>query len=93
MGVPVVTLRGRHFFSRMSHGFLTHLGLEHLSAASEADYGAIAQKLVHNLADLQRLRESLRLRLLQSPVCDGFQAAQALEDAYRQAWHHYVGFS
>ncbi|MFN9175704.1 MAG: tetratricopeptide repeat protein [Synechocystis sp.] len=93
MGVPVITLRGQHFFSRMSHGFLSHLGLGELSANNETEYVAIAQTLAQDLDHLQRLRNNLRQRLLQSPVCNAQGATQALEKAYRRAWHQYVGFN
>jgi predicted O-linked N-acetylglucosamine transferase (SPINDLY family) len=93
MGVPVVTLRGQHFFSRMSHGLLTHLGLGQLSAASEEEFITIAQGLTQDLNALQDLRASLRQQLFHSPICDARRAAQSLEKAYRQAWQQYVGFS
>jgi predicted O-linked N-acetylglucosamine transferase (SPINDLY family) len=90
MGVPVVTLQGQHFFSRMSHGFLTHLGLAHLSAVNQDEYVNIAKDLAQNLDVLQTLRASLRQQFLNSPICDGPRATQALETAYRQAWHQYL---
>ncbi|MEM8714374.1 MAG: tetratricopeptide repeat protein [Cyanobacteria bacterium P01_G01_bin.4] len=86
MGVPVVTLRGDRFCSRMSHSFLSHVGLSHCSAANPEEYIAIATQLASDIESLQQLRQTLRARMAQSPICDGALAARSLESAYRQAW-------
>lgn len=86
MGVPVVTLRGERFCSRMSHSFLNNVGLSELSADCSGDYVAAAATLASDLDRLQHIRESLRDRMAASPICDGPRAARELEDAFRQAW-------
>lgn len=86
MGVPVVTLRGERFCSRMSHSLLNHVGLGELSAANETDY---VEKVCAIAADVERLitiRKTLRDRMAKSPICQGQAASQSLEQAYRQAW-------
>lgn len=87
MGVPVVTLRGQHFFSRMSHSFLSNVGLGDLSATSEDEYIAIAAHCAADRDRLQFLRATLRDRMAASPICDGRRAARELENAYRRAWY------
>jgi protein O-GlcNAc transferase len=89
MGIPVITLRGEHFFSRMSHSFLTQLGLTECTTATEAEYVAAAVALASDRQHLQQLRQTLRNKMRASLICNGAYAAQSLEAAYRQAWQAY----
>ncbi|ELS04100.1 putative O-linked N-acetylglucosamine transferase, SPINDLY family [Xenococcus sp. PCC 7305] len=86
MGVPVISLRGQQFCSRMSHSFLTNLGLPELSVATEADYIAIAVELAQDLTKLSQMRANLRSMMKKSPIMNGTLAAEELEKAYRRAW-------
>jgi protein O-GlcNAc transferase len=86
MGVPVVTLAGRHFHERMGASILTAVGLPDLVAASEGEYVAIAAGLAKNVPALGRMRAGMRERLLASRLCDGPGFARALEAAYRRMW-------
>jgi protein O-GlcNAc transferase len=83
MGVPVVTLPGERFCSRMAASVLGNLGLDELVAASASDYVAIAARLAREPARLQGLRSGLRERLAASPCCDAPRAARELEAAFR----------
>jgi len=86
MGVPVVSLRGDHFVSRLGDSLLTTVGLgEHVVATEEA-YIAKALALASDLPRLAELRGRLRARLLNSPLCDGPGFTRDLEDAYRSMW-------
>jgi protein O-GlcNAc transferase len=90
MGVPVVTLAGDHFFSRMSGSFLHHVGLDDLVADSQDEYLRIAASLAADIPRLEALRNSLRSRMSASPLCDGPRAARELETAYRMMWHAWL---
>lgn len=83
MGVPVVTLPGEHFFSRMTLSFLHNLGLADLAAPSLDDYVRIAAELAGDLSRLESLRMTLRSRMAASPICDATRAVHELELAYR----------
>lgn len=51
------------------------------------------QLAVHHASDIQRLsqlRQSLRERMLASPLCDAPAFVTRLEGVYRQLWHRYV---
>ena len=89
MGVPVVTLPGKRFCSRMSHSLLNHVGLPELSAKTEADYVRIAIALATDLDKLAEIRRTLRERLAASPVCDAQRAAQQIEQTYRTVWRKF----
>ncbi len=58
-GLPIVTLRGQSFVSRVSAGFLANLGLEELIAATPQDYETIALSLARDRGRLSGLRRRL----------------------------------
>lgn len=89
MGVPVVTLPGDHFMSRMSASFLENVGLGNLVARDPDDFVAICKRLVDDLPALAEHRRSLPGRMLESPICDAPRAAEELEGAYREAWREW----
>lgn len=90
MGVPVVTLAGRHFYERMGASISTHAGLPELVATSEDEYVRTATYLARDLPYLEELRHSLRERVRVSPLCDGPAYARSLEAAYRRMWRALV---
>ena len=86
MGVPVVTLRGRLCAGRMVASVLEAVGLPELIAETPEDYGRIAADLAHDGARRKELRETLRVRMLRSPLCDKAGFTRGLEEAYRTVW-------
>jgi predicted O-linked N-acetylglucosamine transferase (SPINDLY family) len=59
MGLPVLTLSGETFASRMAGALLTAVGLEVLVTYSLADYEAKAVQLAEQPAECQRIRDHL----------------------------------
>lgn len=86
MGVPVVTLTGRHHVSRVTASILTRCGLQELIAADADSYVAIAASLANDPARLDALRGGMRQRLQGSPLCDHDGFAAQVENAYRRMW-------
>ena len=86
MGVPVVTLSGDRFVSRMGESIMMNLGQEECVTHSEEAYIARAVALASDLPHLAALRAGLRDRLLNSPLCDGPGFTRDLEAAYRRMW-------
>lgn len=58
-GLPVVTLRGESFVSRVSSSLLTNIGLQALIASTPWDYEAIALSLARDRNRLSDLRRKL----------------------------------
>lgn len=85
MGVPVVTLAGSAFHSRMSASFLHALGLDGLSCRNEEEYVDVAVQLAADIGQLNDLRLSLRQRFEQGPLADGAAFARWLEDQLTEA--------
>lgn len=86
MGIPVVTLVGQTYVSRMGYALLAGLGLEELVAKTPTEYVAIAAGLAADPGRLQALRASLRERMAVSPLTDGERYTAALEKLYRDIW-------
>lgn len=81
MGVPVVSLAGRHHAGRVGASLLTAAGLADWLADSPEAFVAIARRRADDISDLARLRASLREQVQASTLCDaeaftrGFEAA------------------
>lgn len=86
MGVPFVTLEGRHFVSRMGVSILTNAGLPDLIARSVDEYIEKAVSLANNRPRLKELRDRLRDKFAASPVMDQARFARNMEAAYRDMW-------
>jgi len=90
MGVPIVTLAGRHFASRMGVSFLNNVGLPELIAENKEDYIKIATDLAQDREKLRTIRHNLRERTAKSPLMDQDRFVRNMEDAYRQMWQKWV---
>ncbi|OAI51257.1 hypothetical protein AYO44_04990 [Planctomycetaceae bacterium SCGC AG-212-F19] len=86
MGVPVVTLAGNRFASRMAASVLNAIGLPELIATNEKQYVATAARLATDRVELTRMRDELRPRMQHSPLCDASVFTRGLETAYRKMW-------
>lgn len=86
MGVPVVTLAGRAFVSRMGVSLLSNLDEKNLIAESEDDYVRIVQDLIADPDALNRLRLGQRERMECSPLMDAPRFVKNMEKAYRAMW-------
>jgi len=84
MGVPVITLPGERFIERVSASMLEAIGMDDWVANSEEDYIAKAVALAQDPAARAELRRTQRARMAASPLCDGVDLAQHLEQAYRE---------
>ena len=70
MGVPVVTLPGGRFSSRMGASVLSTVGLSELIADNEDDYIRISKSLASDTNKLQMLRPSIRNQVAESVLCN-----------------------
>lgn len=86
MGVPVITLSGHNHASRVGASLLSHTGLHDFIACTEDEYVAKAVALAGNTAQLATLHDTLRQKLLASPLCDGPGFLRSFEFALRGMW-------
>lgn len=85
-GVPVITLLGGHFASRVGASLLKVMELEDLVTTSMEDYRDLAVRLARDRTELDRLRQRLAANRAISPLFDTRRFARNLEQAFRQMW-------
>lgn len=89
MGVPVVTLAGGNFVSRMGASFMKTLGQPDWVARDEAEYVAIAVRLAGDHLALRGQRALLRDKMAASPMCDIQGYTKHFEALLQQMWLNY----
>jgi predicted O-linked N-acetylglucosamine transferase (SPINDLY family) len=86
MGVPVVSLHGRHHVSRVGLSLLTAAGFGNWATDDPQQFVERTRLLASDLSLLRELRATMRERLKASPLCDGIRLTRGVESAYRNAW-------
>jgi len=86
MGVPVITLAGNTYASRVGVSLLSNAGLPGLVAESPDEYVSMAVTLARDVERLQSLRKNLRDMMKASPLCDAKTFTEHLEKCYRMMW-------
>ncbi|MCO5733013.1 glycosyl transferase [Rhizobium sp. SSA_523] len=82
-GLPVVTLKGTHFASRVSESLLHAVGVPELIAEDENDYVNMAIDLYKNRDRLDGFKTQLEQNRLIEPLFDAERFCRHLETAYR----------
>lgn len=86
MGIPVLSLAGKHHAGRVGASLLSAAGLADWLADTPELFVAIAQTMAADVTRLARLRESLRGQLAKSSLCDAAGFVRRLEAVMQQAW-------
>jgi predicted O-linked N-acetylglucosamine transferase (SPINDLY family) len=88
-GVPVLCFAGDRWAARISASLMHNAGLEEFVAPNLDSYIARAVELANDVqtpAKLDALRQAMRERLRQSPVCAVESFARQMEEIYLQVW-------
>jgi predicted O-linked N-acetylglucosamine transferase (SPINDLY family) len=85
-GVPVLTLSGRSFASRVGGSLVRTAGLPELVCTTPAEFVSRAVELGNDRAQLQAFRDRLRARREAGEVFDMPGLVQRLEGLYQQMW-------
>jgi len=85
-GVPVVTLPGEPFVSRVAASIVTTIGLPELVAKDEEDYVRIAKELAASPLALAALKARIADAKETSPLFDSARYTKNLEALYRVMW-------
>lgn len=83
MGVPLVSLLGENFASRMGASFLTTLGKTEWMACDEDAYVQIAQGMAQEVDAIREGRQALREAMQASALCDIERYARDFERVLR----------
>ena len=87
-GLPLVTMRGETFVSRVSSSLLANVGLEELIAATPQTYEAIALTLARDRERLGAIRQTLAGARKTAPLFDMDRLVGGIEAAYLQMQAH-----
>jgi len=90
MGVPVITLAGKSYLSRMSASLLTAVGLPELITENYRDYEALAIKLAKNPKSLGEIKKKLEDNLRTTHLYNTAKFVENLEKAYLKIWEIYT---
>ena len=89
-GVPVITIRGGHFASRMSASILTAIDLPELITEDLSAYEDLAVRLATDTAECDRIRVKLAKNKRSQPLFDTRRFVRNLENAFEQMWSIYM---
>ncbi len=90
MGLPVVTLSGETFASRMAGSLLGAAGLPDLATRSEGDYERLALGLAADRARLAAIRAKLASGRAALPLFDTARYCRHIEAAYASMHEHHL---
>jgi protein O-GlcNAc transferase len=85
-GVPVITLQGGHFASRVSASLLNAIGLSEMTTPNLDAYERLAVRLASHPAEHQKIKAKLALNRLTEPLFDTPGFVGNLEAAYQKMW-------
>jgi predicted O-linked N-acetylglucosamine transferase (SPINDLY family) len=88
-GLPVLTLMGNSFASRVAASLLNAIGLPELITHTQEEYEALAVALATNPEKLAALKQKLASNRLTTPLFDTPQFTKDLERAYIQMHEQY----
>ena len=88
-GVPVITLQGKVFQSRMASSILNAIGLKDMVTKNLKEYEDLAVDLALNKNKLQEVTDRLEKNKNTNPLYNTELFTANLEDAYREMWENY----
>lgn len=88
-GIPLLTLSGQTFASRVAASLLTAIGLPELITTSLSEYEHLAVHLATHPEVLQSLKRKLADNRLHYPLFDTPRTVRHLEQGYRLIWERY----
>ncbi|MBF0230554.1 MAG: tetratricopeptide repeat protein [Desulfamplus sp.] len=89
-GVPVITLLGSRFVSRMSASILSAIGLDELITDNIEQYKELAINFANNRDSLKQLKTKLRQNIETMPLFNTEGFTRHLERGFRKIWDVYV---
>lgn len=87
MGLPVLTLVGRHYFGRMSYSLLRNIGLDDCITWSVEEFIERGIQLANNPERLAKAKQTIRESYSKSIIWDPKRLAMAIEKTYFDLAH------
>lgn len=89
MGVPVISLEGNNFASRMGASFLHTLGHKEWVAHNEKEYLSIAKNMINDLQKIRQSRSLLRESMQESSLSNLGEYSQNFSTLLKRIWSNY----
>jgi len=90
LGLPLISMYGASFVSRMGYALLKDLNLSDLAVVDTDEYVNVAVELAKDIDRLSVLRQGMRARIAASTISDEIKFTRNLETAYRGMWQAYI---
>ena len=90
MGVPLITLVGETHNSHFGYSFLMNIGLPELCAFSIDEYVQKAVELAQDIPRIRKYHQTIRRKMLQSPVMDRSIYISEIESKYQQIYFDWL---
>ena len=89
-GLPVITLKGTHFPSRVSASLLKAVEMPELICNSLDAYESLAVNLARDRGRLATIRQQLAEKKMTAPLFDSALTVRHLEKAYLDMWDNHI---
>ena len=89
-GLPIITIKGQSFASRVASSLLTSIGLTELITTNEKEYQELAIKLAKDKFFLNNIRKKLNKNILTSPLFNTKVFTKNLEKAYLKIYEKFI---
>ena len=89
-GLPIITIKGQSFASRVASSLLTSIGLTELITTNEKEYEELAIKLANDKSLLNSIRNKLNKNILTSPLFNTKVFTKNLEKAYLKIYEKFI---
>ena len=89
MGLPVLTLRGNSFASRMAASVISAINLPELITDTREEYESLAIELATNAKKFKVIKAKLKENLLTAPLYDTAKFTENLESVYKVMYQRY----
>jgi predicted O-linked N-acetylglucosamine transferase (SPINDLY family) len=90
MGLPIITLKGNSFVSRVAASLLSSIGMDQLIASSFEDYISLAIHLASDKNKLFELKENIKLAVSEGPLFNSDIYTKNYEKSLLKAYQNYV---
>ncbi len=89
VGLPVLTLKGKSFASRVAASLLNTIKLDDLISKNLEEYEAIANKIISDPTYLKKIKNKLNENILKTPLYNSKLFTKNLELGYEKVFENY----
>ena len=90
VGIPVLTISGNSFVSRVATSLLNTMNLKELISNNFKEYEIIANKIAIDSEFLDKIKFKIKKNVLESPLYDAKLFTKNLEIAYEKVFKNYI---